>query len=981
MRAKRALLLALLVVVFLAPGVSVGQFEAGFVSMPTRLHVKATAFCSVGGLDTLAYANEEFPQFSAVPRFKVALVPFVTGTQVFGASLLRLASYKNLTDFLKFYSPNLHFVQIGEDYKFFSSGLLQSQGKLYSSLAPAGIGAGEAKLKIQDALKLPKVNWTMGASETNFEQVDVFAAPQDEKNLRVILSDAKSFATGDALSNISQGFFPQTGYAQSDLAFSVCHPYTVIPTVYAQDNFFDFKFRPIGATFEQQNSEYVQVPSSELACSVKSHFVGAEVGNVSMFDGLDGVRDVSVDFKVRYQNEFRFDYLVDPPEISGSANLPLVTMNSGISNFFDEAGSEHKAQGLVSLSRFYKWIRQTDTGYSNQKVFLRPAVYDRVTHESKYWELSHFKVTYPEFSFDGDRLAVEEKSVDIEPIRFEEISLGRIAYFNFTNMPLQEGKPSTFFTPQIDRPCRVEAVYEPGELSARGKTAVAESTRLKLNWGVTPQMKDMADRKHREYGDNWWKKGFPTFYNVVVKGDAQKKVERIDPTKDSVIVDGLKPGGAYTWELSTWVSDSNGSAVLQNTWQSGPVKTTPLPKVQGICGQTSAIQVSTAVDEDGDEVWKVRAPMNYELSGTKLEPTAFLASAFGQNQPRLLLNSKMVKIGKEKDGITYYFGLFKILQFHDAFVRDDTGANVIFLDFKPKEVRVEGEAVDELMRPIGRQLGGQIGNWWPAVDGTFTGSPIRFVEAPMIIKSNKYYRFKAWRWVGQIFAARMPFEDMDRGMAVLAVTVKGCQPDTNHPVTPKIYAVYEDVPVECFTVQADFAVNWKQVPYSGKIPIAPEPDCPGKPNLYMLGSTVTIGPAPKQITVKDLTYKFVGWIIGETTIPLKDKIITTVDKAYTVYANYQPASNRFQIYFTGDADGRRINLDLKFNPKPDVDGFYNAGTVVRIGPVPKELDGGKYYFIGWALDGVVISYDDKTDLIEVMMDKDHKVVALYRLSQ
>ena len=54
-------------------------------------------------------------------------------------------------------------------------------------------------------------------------------------------------------------------------------------------------------------------------------------------------------------------------------------------------------------------------------------------------------------------------------------------------------------------------------------------------------MKDLAKRKTQEYGENWWKKAFPTYYKIVLKGpDGQKTFDKINPMQESMIADGLK---------------------------------------------------------------------------------------------------------------------------------------------------------------------------------------------------------------------------------------------------------------------------------------------------------------------------------------------------------------------------------------------------------------------------------------------------------
>lgn len=949
------------------------------VSVPTRLHFELDAYCSIGKLDHHAFANEEFPQFSSFPRFKVALVPVATDTRLNGTNLKRLVNVKDFADYISFHAPNLKLVQLGESYTYYQNGQPVNTGKLYNALTVSSDDPKSIRERIEATLSNKKVNWTMPAAERSYYDVKVFASPDPPFSVGELASDKKGLASGAFLDQLSQGYFPESGFARENVKFNTCQPYTVVPVIVAQDNFLDFMFRPIGTVFEEVGGEYVQKPSSESACAIKSIFHDIVFDQTSSSMGFDGVMDMTINTKLRYKNEFRFDYSVDPPEIAGLSALPLATSNNGVSSMFEQSGKNHLIQGFMSLGKLYRWMPQTDPAYPNQKLLIKPAVRDRVLAEGTYWELSKFRVHFSDAALVDGKVEITERFVDISPIKFDEISQGRFAYFTFTNNPLLEGVDSTFFIEKIDRPFRIEAVYEPGRLGARGKENVAESTRLKLFWSATPQMKDLAKRKIQEYGENWWKKAFPTHYKIVVKGpDGQKTFDKINPVQESMVVEGLKPGAEYSWELQTWVSDAEGSPQLVETWKSDFVKTRPLPLLVGHCGQTSIIKVKTVVDADGDEVWVISAPMAYELGMTKLQPLYFMARPTSFGQFEKLLKSKSYYTVVEKDGQNYLRAYIKVTAFSDSYEKDDHGRNIIHLEFQPVEVRVDGEAVDEFMQPIGKSLGGHSGTWWPARDGPSTSS-LRVVEAPLLVKTNKFYRFRKWTWVGPVYALRSPIEDAEKGVAVLFANVDGCQANPDKYVKPKIYAVYDTVPVDCFTVTSDFAINWKPVAYSGKIPIKPEGDCPGNSSAYMAGTQVSIGPAPKEIVIGELKYKFVGWIIGENSIPGKEVLTINVDKSYNVLANYQPASDRYELFFLADADGRRIDLRLSINPPPDKDGLYKAGTVVTVGPAPLELDDGKYSFAGWALDGDIVGTDFRTNSIQVTMDKNHRLICLYKL--
>jgi hypothetical protein len=76
-----------------------------------------------------------------------------------------------------------------------------------------------------------------------------------------------------------------------------------------------------------------------------------------------------------------------------------------------------------------------------------------------------------------------------------------------------------------------------------------------------------------------------------------------------------------------------------------------------------------------------------------------------------------------------------------------------------------------------------------------------------------------------------------------------------------------------------------------------------------------------------------------------------------------------------------VKVDLKVNPAPDADGFYPAGTMVRIGPVPASLDNGKYRLAGWAIDGKLNTTDKNSGFIELAMDDNHRVALIYELTK
>ena len=950
-----------------------------FTSVPTRLHIHVESGNQYGNL-FYPSTSKDYPQFSACPRFKVGLVPVVNGTQVYGTTLNRITTYDDFSSFLSRYAPNLRLIQMGEEYSYFSGGQINNAASIYGSLATTSVTPEQAKQRTDEALGLKKVDWTIAASDINFEKIKVYAFPDQNKSVSSIFSDPKVVASGQVLDELAQGFFPKEGFTSSNLDFTVCQPYTSIPVLLPQDNFLDFKFRPVGTNYEETAGEYIPKSASEPATWVHAKLLDVQNDNMTISEGFDGVRDITASFKVRYTNDFRFDYQVDPPEIMGVANLPLVSANYGIASMYEDSGKQHLVQGFTSLSKFYKWMPQTNTGYSEHKLLVRPAVFERIMHESKLWELSHFRVTFPTFSVEDGKLTTTETFTDVEPVRFEEISQGVVAYFTFTNIPWLETAPSTFFIPEVDRPYRIQAVYEPGELSARGKQPIAESTRMKLFWGVTPQMKQLAKTKESQYGKIWWQKAFPTFYTVTIRGDIEKKIEKINPLFDSVIVEGLTPGQTYKWELQTFVSDSIGSPTLQQTWYSEPISTKPFPMLVGHCGQTSAVKVKTTVDENGDENWVLSVPMLYELGGAKLQPLRFLSRPVSVGHPVPLGRSKMFRVVKEKDGISYMRAYIKVVDFYDAYERNEKHQNVIHLEFEPLEIKVEGECVNEFTKSIGYNPNG-VNTYWPARDSSQNVLKVRIVETPLLIKGSKLYRFKQWKWVGSIFAVRSPFFT-EQGTAVLVASVNGCQDDPEKPVKPKIFAVYEEIEPECYSVTTSFAIDWKIEPVEARVPVSPAPDCPGDNTKYFAGTSVRFGPTPDEITFKGLQYKFVGWIIGDQVIPGKKTISLTVDKGYVVVANYQPKEGKFVIDFYADLEGRRYRLDVKINPSPDPnDGLYKAGTIIRIGPVPHELDEGRFRFIGFAVDGELQITEEFVDTIDFVVDGTHRITAVYAIKQ
>lgn len=943
-------------------------------SIPTRLHMKVNAFCSIGRLDFPAFENEEFPHFSNIPTFKLSLVPIVPGADLYGSSLSGLIKYPNFAQFLDYYKANLRLIQVGENYTYLYGGKTSNLSKLYSSLAPSAIDPEKVKQLYQTALDSLSSNWMIPGTQLNFEKINVFTSDSNN-SIASLLSDKLSVAKGDPLDVLSQGNYPEKGFATSNLDFSTCTPYMTIPVIYATDQYLDFMLKPIGTIFEEKDGKAISIPSSEPACWVKSKLFDVSLSNIYSGKAKDGVNDVNLDANLRYTNEFRFDYVVDPPEITGLATLPMQLTNNGIASMYDTSGKQHLVQGIKSLSKLYGWIPQTDPAYQKGRLFIKPAVYDRVLQDTTYWQLSKFRVYYPEPSFDNGRLNVEEKYADVEPKRFDEISMGKIAYFNLTNLPWCEGKPNTFFIERVDKPLRVEAVYERVSLAARGKKALPESSRAKLIWEVTTQMRDLAKQKTQEYGINWWKKAYPTYYNVIIKGKTDKKIEKINPLDESIVVEGLVPGEKYTWELQTWLGDINGSSFLKETWKSEDFVTKPLPKMIGRCVSSSIINTVTEVDKDGDEVWVVSVPMKYEVNETNLEPLRFVAKP-KNSSPITLLESKMFRIVTEKEGRTYLRAYIKVNQFYDSFEKDQDGKSIITVEFMPVEVMVKGEAVNEGMQTIGI-IKGSVGYYWPANDGPFVQNYQRTVEAPLTIRKDKMYRFAKWTWVGNVTLTKMPYVDGARGVAVLAATVSGCQPNPDKPVFPKFYAVYEEIQVDCFTITAKYSINWSPTEIKQSIPLSIPGDCPGKSGEYMLGAVVTLGPTPSLITYEEKKYKFVGWIIGDVAYPSKETITITVDKNYFVLANYQSVDQRYEFFYSANIDGRRINLQTKIDPMPDSDGLYPAGSMVRIGPVPKELDGGQYVFAGWAINGKIETTESSLTTIEIMMDDHKKVVAMY----
>ncbi|NMD13829.1 MAG: hypothetical protein GYA78_00540, partial [Caldisericales bacterium] len=283
------------------------------VSVPTRLHFELDAYCSIGKLDHPAFANEEFPQFSSFPRFKVAIVPVATDTRLNGTNLKRLINIKDFADYISFHAPNLKLVQLGESYTYYQNGQPVNTGKLYNALTVSSDDPKSVKERIEATLSNKKVNWTMPAAERSYYDVRVFASPDPPFSLGELTSDKKSLANGAFLDQLSQGYFPENGFARENVKFNACQPYTVVPVIVAQDNFLDFMFRPVGTVFEEVGGEYVQKPSSESACAIKSIFHDVIFDQTSSSMGFDGVMDMTIKTKLRYKNEFRFDYSVDPP--------------------------------------------------------------------------------------------------------------------------------------------------------------------------------------------------------------------------------------------------------------------------------------------------------------------------------------------------------------------------------------------------------------------------------------------------------------------------------------------------------------------------------------------------------------------------------------------------------------------------------------------------------------------------------------------
>ncbi|HOO97360.1 MAG TPA: hypothetical protein PKV16_06350 [Caldisericia bacterium] len=970
----------ILLIVFLW-STTISAFEpVHFVSSPTRLNIDVDASLCVGGLRFDAYDTEDLPHLSAVPNYRVGLVPIAPGTEIWGTNISRLLTNQGFTEYMGRNYPNLRLYEVGEQYDLFREGALISDSRLYNMLVNSGSSDTSTEENLRDAMSLSGVSWTLPASEDNFEEVEVY--PGGKKNIDIgsYFMDEMNRADGKALESVAQGFIPNTGFAKGETHFITCNPYTAVPVVYATDRYMDFHFKPIGTVFVKNGSNVVTQPGSEQACAVKFKHVDTSIQNIQSNLGFDGVTSLNIKADVRYTGEYRFDYMIDPPVIGGFANLPAQYTNFGMATMHDTEGNVHLVQSLPSLRNFFRWLPHTDHGYTNQKLLIKPAVFQKVFQDSVLWEFSHFEVTYPVPTLNEGVLFVSEETAKVEGVKFQEISMGEVAYFTFTNLPWLEGEPNTFYIESVDRPYMVEAVYEPGDLSPRGKEVVAESTRLTLNWAVTNEMKKLAAVKEREWGENWWNKGFPTYYNVKITGDGgyNRDIKKINPTQESVVVDELEPGKTYKWELETWASDDNGSGTQLSVWKSEPVSTIPLPNLVGHCASTSAIKLKTRVDDDGDEVWSIQLPMLYTLGSAQLAPFKFEASPGKRMTPIDLYSLSFVNV--RSDNMTKMIVAdIKIREFYNSFEKDESQRNVIHVHFLPQKVMVKAVAVDGLFKPIGAAIGGQIGSWWPAADGQLKESPIRLVQAPLMYKGNRLYRFKEWKWNGKIQAAKMPFVDPVNGVNILMVKVMGCQDDPDNPVIPTIYAVYEEIEVDCFSVAVEFAVNWNTIGYDFKVPISPsEGDCPNDTTRFMAGTKVSVGPVPAEIKHNDLKYRFVGWIVGDQVYPNTPKLALTMDSDKMILANYQPSQDRFQLIFYAVTGSKHARLDTKIFPDPDRDGLYQAGTMVEIGPVPKSLDEGLYVFVGWSVDGDMKPPTEDNQKIQITMDTSHKVTAVYQ---
>lgn len=945
------------------------------LSIPSKLHFTANAYCSIGTLDIPAWKNQDYPQFDSIPRAKVGLVSFVPGTKMIGAGLAKLLNPKGFMDSIRYYSSNLHLLTIGEEYGFFSGGQERTAGFVYSAMANAGVTPDQARKAIEENLVTIKSDWTIPGTFRNYDSVKITANTNDQ-NLKKIMYDQQKCANGEVLASLSQTIVPPVGWLEEPQDLEMTQPYTTIPVVDAQDQYLDFLMRPVGTVYDDNGKSS---STSDPVTWVRSKVSSVDAGIIKVSDGFDGVRNIDVDFKIRYKNEFKFQFDVDPPSLSGLTMIPTSPTQLGVTEMYDKDGKIHKVQSAKVMDSLYKWLPQSEPAFK-QEMFMVPAVRERVLEDRTYWALAHFKLVYPEARFENGIRMVEEQSKIIDPIRFEDLSGQRFAYLNITNLPNFEETAGTAFIEKVDRPFRVVAVYEPAELAPRGSVVIAGSSRVKLTWNVTSEMKELARKKSQENGSDWWSGSFPTFYNVYVKGDINKKFERINPLDDSLIVDGLKPGGKYYWEIETWVSDEWGSAGLRNTWKSDPFQTKLLPVLIGKCVQTSAIKLETEIDAENEENWVITVPTVYELGNVKLKPLNFLVmdrtkdkimpvQVFSgiRTSDEMVNNKKVIKCK------------IKISKVPDTFQKNQLGQNIFYVEFQPLQIKVYGDCVDAYKKVIG-SVGGTTGTWWPAADGDGLESPMRNVEVPLIIKGARLWRFVRWNWVGSIVASRMPYVDGSRGVSILTVKANGCQPDPDKPLEPKLYAEYEEIPVDCFALGVGFTVNWKPVANKAQIAISPKPDCPGDANKYMAGTKVTVGPAPDTITIDGENYNFVGWIVGDQAYPGKKTVTVTMDKSQSAYANYQAASGRFELSWYADIDGRKKRLDIKIFPAPDKDGLYPAGTIVRIGPAPLTLDNGKYVLSGWAIDGKLDATTATLSAMDIAMDGNHRVALVYVLS-
>lgn len=979
----RKLTIACLVAVFWITSFAFGYDAPKLESKPSRINVNVSAYLAVGALKFPAWRNDEMPQLSRMPRVKVGMIPIVTGAKIWGTSLSRLLTNEGFTYYMARNYPNLKTIEFSESYKQFSEGELISTNTLYNAITNNGMMKETAKELMASATS-EDVDWTIPGAEANYESVSVRPGFENMVNLAEVFGSELMRENGEALESVSQGFFPSEGFTDQPISFSICHPYTSIPVVYAEDQYMDYYFRPLGTITEIEEGRVVTKPGTEHACAVRFKHFDTYPDNIPINPGVKGVDNIDIDMTVRYTGEYRFDYAIDPPQIAGQANLPEIISGNGVASMYDMDNNQHLVQSFPALRKLYRWIPHTNPGYPWQRLNIIPAVRKKCFVDSKLWEFSHFRICYPSPAFEGGHLVVTEESVDVPAITFEEITMGEIAYFRLTNLPWLEDADSTHYIYAVDRPMRIVAVYEPGDLSPRGKDAICESTRLHLSWGVTGEMVKLAEIKRKEWGKDWWKKGFPTYYNITITdGSSIKEIDKVSPTQGVVVVDGLKPGTEYTWELETWVSDDNGSATLMDTWTSDVVKTIPLPSLVGHCAQADAIDLGTEIDDDGREVWRIVTPYKYRLGSAELQPLSFESSPGARMEPIRLNQLDMVDVSSEDvNGRTALVARIKITEFTDSFVKDEQGRNIIHVHFMPQRVKVRGVSVDELHQPIGARVGGQIDQWWPAADGNLQESPVKLVTAPLMFKGKKMYRFKEWNWVGKIHAVKASFKNLITGESVIMVKAFGCQDNPERPVEPVIYAIYEEIEVDCFGLTAGYSVNWVNIDYDYKIPISPgKGDCPGNDRKYMAGTEVAIGPVPASINVGDLDYQFVGWIVGDETYAGLSKIKVTMDSDKRVLANYQPASNRYELKFYAILGSKRSRLETKIYPEPDRDMLYPAGETVVVGPVPEKLDDGRYIFTGWSLDGELQpTPEESPNYFKVIMDGNHRLAAVYELA-